>query len=149
MAYKTSSLIGVLFLVAACAGTQDPNSLLLSDKVSSLPGPLIANYHGELMIGPSKDVPIRIDWSTAKDELGCLRIVDLKVQRTGGNPSLVINGVHHSAIKECAMEWESKDETRFQTVVVDVNYKTRVGIKTHSFSGGIVSLQGNGKFKPI
>lgn len=140
-----------LFVIAAlfmtgCNDTQDPTSRIYDEQVN----PNLtktANYSGDIAVGPeAKKVPIHITWSAGKDSDGCLKIVDIQVNRTGGDPTLVVSSVKHTLLPDCAMEWESKDETRFQIASIYLEYTTYIGIKKYSFKGGVASIQGNGKF---
>jgi len=140
-------------LIAALGGCmlpkQEPNSVLLSAKVS--PDVVTATgqaYQGEVMVGPARDVPVRFNWTTGRDASGCLKVVDLKVERTGGDSSVVISNVKHDTLPGCAMEMYSNDHTRFQTVLVALDYTTREGLKTYNFSGQVATLKGSGQFNP-
>jgi len=128
---------------------QEPNSVLLAAKVSP---DVVAGaghaYQGEVMVGPANDVPVRINWTTGRDASGCLKVVDLKVERTGGDSSVVISNVKHDTLPGCAMEMYSNDHTRFQTVLVALDYTTREGLKTYNFSGQVATLKGSGQFNP-
>jgi len=142
-------LFAALLLAGCNEKTQDAKLILyetqISPEVTALPD---ANYTGEVSIGPQgKKVPVRITWSAGQDKEGCLKIVDLKVERTGGDPSLVISNVNHTTTT-CAMKGESSDTTRFQPAYINLRYETRKGLKTYVFGGNIVTIRGNGEFFP-
>ena len=143
----------ILFAIPLLAGcgqeTQDADSVLyetqVSPEVTTLPN---ANYAGEVSVGPEgKTVPVRIAWSAGQDDEGCLKIVDLKVERTGGDPSLIISDVNHVTLPECMMKWESSDTTRFQEANINLRYETRVGAKIYTYDGNVASIRGNGEFE--
>jgi hypothetical protein len=129
---------------------QDAQSTLYETRVSSdvseFPN---AKYVGQVSVGPEgKTVPVRVTWSAGQDKEGCLRIVNLKVERTGGDPSVVIDDVKHVVLPDCAMRFDSPDTRRFQSAIINLHYETRNGLKAVSFNGRIASIQGNGEFIP-
>ena len=134
-------------LVTGCQTLhQDP----LANIYDAQPNPGLkkeANYSGDILIGPDeKKIPITITWSTGKDTSGCLRIIDIKAKRTGGDPAVLASAVKHTFLPDCAMEFESEDETRFQTALISLDLEAKIGIKNYSFSGSVATIQGNGKF---
>lgn len=136
------------FLLAGCE-TQDTTLLLYETQVTpgltALPN---ANYTSSVSIGPpGKTVPVQVTWSAGQDDEGCLKVVELKVERTGGDPSSIISNVQQTTLPGCVMKWESSDTTRFQMATVSLKYETIKGVKKYSFSGPIASVQGNGEFK--
>lgn len=149
---KFVALIALLAFVQSGYGKDNQESqsslyeVQVSPNVSELPN---SKYVGNVSVGPKgKKVSVRITWSTGKDESGCLRIVNLKVARMGGDSSMVISGVRHAVIPECMMKFDSPDSTRYQMAFVSLDYVTKVRLKTYSFSGGVASIQGNGEFIP-
>lgn len=149
---KYIALIALLAFAQAGYGKdkqETPSTLYevqVSPNVTELPN---SEHVGNVSVGPKgKKVSIRVTWSAGKDDSGCLRIVNLKVARMGGDPSMVISGVRHAVIPECMMKFDSPDSTRYQMAFVSLDYVTKVLLKTYSFSGGIASIQGNGEFIP-
>jgi hypothetical protein len=107
------------------------------------------SYTENLEIGPDgKRVPIRIAWSSKPDKAGCWKISQIKVSRQGGDPGTVISAVKHTAIPNCAMKFDSEDETRFQTFVISAHYESTTFMKVQTFDGSISLIQGNGEFIP-
>lgn len=126
---------------------QDAILLLYEKQITSgLTAVPNANYTGNVSIGPlGKTVPIQITWSAGQDDEGCLRIVKLKVERTGGDPSLIISNWRHS-VSSCVTMAES-GTTRFEFATVSLHYETIKGIKEYVFDGPVATIQGNGVFR--
>lgn len=146
-----SLLISALLLIGCENHYQDAISTLYEQQITpDISESPEANYLGELTLGPPGDsVPVRIIWTAGRDAMGCIKIINLKVERTGGNTDLVIDPVTHNIIQNCGAETKSTDETKFQTIVIKLQYKTSKGFSDYSFKGAVASIQGNGKFTDL
>ena len=139
------------FLQVGCSQITQNAKLTLyntnvSPDVTELPN---VNYVGDVSVGPEgKIVPVRVSWSVGQDDTKCLRIANLKVERMGGEPSLVISDVKHTTLPKCVMKWNSSDTTKYQVASISLRYETRKGLKQYSFSGTIATIHGNGEFIP-
>jgi hypothetical protein len=144
-----SSLITLLIslALAGCSGeTQQPNSTLYEAKVSPEITAQPANsFSQDINLGSeSNTVPLKITWTSNLDKDGCLKIVDVKVARTGGSPNIIISGLRHET-QPCAMDFEATDDKRFQPALVFFNYKFREGVKSNEISGKTITIRGDGK----
>lgn len=90
--------------------------------------------------------PMKISWTAAKDQTGCLRIASLKFENVNKESQLKIENIKTSAI-ECAMKFDSPDTTRFETLVLSADYSTFKNIKEYAYRGSIITIMGNGESK--
>lgn len=137
-------LVAVLLLTGCSGETQEPQAVLLewqSPNVTPLPDNL---YSESVEVGPEgKMVPLDIRWSSGRDEDSCLRIAEIEVVRTGGDPSVVVSDVDHSFMP-CGMEWEAADTTRFETALIKLSYETRAGMRSYQYDGTLATIRGDG-----
>ncbi|MCP1496680.1 outer membrane biogenesis lipoprotein LolB [Pseudomonas migulae] len=132
-------------ILTGCANTSSEKETLYQVKTDTHLS-AITNYTKNFTIGiEDRKTPLQIAWSVGKDQDGCLKITDIKVDRVGGDPKLIISNVKHEFLPDCAMEWQSNDDTRFQIAVIALEYQTTIGIKKYSSKGAIATIQGNGK----
>lgn len=143
-----AAFIAVLFSAGCSFTTQDPNATLYETRIP-VDSPVGAEkvFSMQMLIGPTeKQVPVQIVWSAIQDSAGCFKISHIKFSRVGGDASMVISDVRHSTIPQCMMKFESEDKTRFQAIVINAHYETRILIKSYDFDGSIATIRGNGEF---
>lgn len=90
--------------------------------------------------------PMKISWTSAKDQTGCLRIASLKLENINNKSRLKIENIKTSKL-ECAMKFNSPDTTRFETLIVSADYSIFKNIKEYTSRGSIITIMGNGESK--
>jgi hypothetical protein len=139
-------------LSSACDGERQKPEMLLYEAntrdpsiqpVDGLP------FRNAVIIGPeSAPVPLRVTWKPGRDPSNCLRIASLRVERYGGDASIVIKNVKHVAVP-CGMEWDSNDTTKFETVIISLDYQRKKGLRSHDFRGGVARITGSGDISKL
>lgn len=141
-------LVGVVVLCSCTAESQPPQRLLYEAAHTSAPAlTRDTTFRDSLTIAfEGKQVPLLLTWGAGRDSTDCARIANVRVERTGGDPSVVIDTVTHE-LGECAMEYESEDTTRFERATVMLEYRTRSGIRRSSANKPVIELRGSGEMR--
>lgn len=136
--------LGLLICVslAGCGETQETVRTLYEAKVSpEITAPPENSFSKNVAVGPENNtVPLKVSWTSNLGKDGCLNIRDVKVERTGGSPNMVIDGIRHDIVP-CGEDFNPTDGKRFQTVLIFVNYKSR----TAKGNSPPIGLRGDGK----
>jgi hypothetical protein len=90
--------------------------------------------------------PMRISWTTARDQTGCLRIANLKFENINKESQLQIRNVRTSS-KECGMKFDSEDSTRFESLVLSADYSTLKTFQVNQYRGSVITIMGNGEYQ--
>jgi hypothetical protein len=141
----------LLFLtLASCDNESKEGKILISNN--------FAASHPEWVVG--KDtiiknvnikfhdfaVPAHIKWVVAKDTSGCLRISYYQIVQKESIAKVQISDVT-SWFVPCAIKFESTDERRFETMIINARMSTNKGLKEYKSEGSIAEINGIGEYQ--
>ncbi|MCF2874029.1 MULTISPECIES: hypothetical protein [unclassified Tenacibaculum] len=92
-------------------------------------------------------LPLKVLWVPAIGKDNCLHIGFLKIDRIDSNNKIKISEISTSKLP-CALKWESNDQRRFESLVINCKIDTRIGIKAYTFDGSIGTINGIGELTP-
>jgi len=151
---KVIILLAGLTTLAGCA-SDAPRRVLLQEQYAQAPVEQTPVTHTDSLRLElaGKVVPVRFTWSAAlvPQADSCWKITQLRVERTGGDPSLRITNVRSSAV-DCGLgsllHEDMNAEPRSESRIVFLTYETQAGIKSHTVQNLPVRLNGKGEFQP-
>ncbi|RXM52881.1 MULTISPECIES: hypothetical protein [unclassified Chryseobacterium] len=145
-----TSILTLFTCIAICSCNAPKEKVVYTkDFLSENPKWQISNNttNKEFEIGfEDRKEPMKISWTTAKDQTGCLRIASLTLENVNSKSQLKIENIKTSKL-ECAMKFDSPDTTRFETLIVSADYSTFKNIKEYTYRGPIITIMGNGESK--
>lgn len=149
---STSIERGLFFLIflivisaVGCGETQQTDLSLYEAKLAPAPSGTESKTHvKEVLFGPDGyEVPVSITYNAQLSE-GCWKITDVKVERKGGSPNVVIGGVRHN-LSPCALDLEPGDGIGFESLTIFMDYHARPFIKTYESRNFPFIVRGDGK----
>lgn len=156
------NLYGILSLAwfVGCTSVSDEPQRVLLDKHygPATVGQPTKTYNQSVTVElAGKTVPVRFEWAAVRQPLmvqgspdSCWKIVSLRVERTGGDPSIRFTAARSVSVG-CALgsllRNDMNAEPRAEYRSVFLSYETQSGIKHYTVIDSPLSLNGKGEFK--
>lgn len=126
---------------------QEPEMVFINETfIQNIQGYDTAVYIKNFTAGIEPDtIPMKCTWKTAKID-NCLKIASVKLERTGGNPNVIVKKPGYHFDKQCIMDL-NYDTTRYQSMILfyDSKYKKLLfffGFEQHN---AYIGLDGKGR----
>jgi hypothetical protein len=112
-----------IHIFSGCAVTQGPEKVLLNYETRKGAGFEKKVYTKSFTVGGTNALPVKCTWEVYRDSAGCFKFSSLKFERTGGNPNHFITAIGYRVIVNCVSDFNSKDTTGFQYMVISYDYE--------------------------
>ena len=153
-------LLGLACLAGCNSVSDEPHRVLLDKQYGpTTAGQRVKTYDRSVTVElAGKTVPVQFVWTAVRRPVmvqgtpdSCLNIVSLRVERTGGDPSVRFTAARSVVAPGCALGSLLRDdmnaEPRAEFRSVFLSYETKAGIKTYTVQDSPVSLNGKGELK--
>ena len=158
----------LLFILFGCSKQEPIQTLDSREFITN--ASIRSTYKKEVVFKvQEKVVPLLVTWSSYYDSLdNCLKLVNCKIERTGGDPNVIFSnvrcvlnpncdtifdpeqvvvvGVDSSKIVSLIKEPKEKDK-RYQTCSIVASFDSRDGIKKNSGPVVFLEVKSNGEYR--